>query len=119
MFSDNTQVLMNEIPEAKYLFEIKIERFELREPNTPSMYHGRCAGVILGYEIEGGEDDESGSSARRMAQVFEQQFDIDYPNGHPIPKEHMSESSFRKKFVKELTKNLGTMFYDVTSKELF
>jgi len=114
----DTQVLMNEIPDAKYLFEIKIERYSLREPNTPTMYHGRCAGTILGYEMEGG-DEKSGGGPRRMAQVFEQQFDVDYPDGHPIPAEHMSESSFRKKFVKELTKRLGTMFYDVTSRELF
>ena len=114
----DTQVLMNEITDAKYLFEIKIESYSLREPNTPSMYHGRCAGTILGYEIEGG-DEASGGGPRRMAQCFEQQFDVDYPDGHPIPAEHMSESSFRKKFVKELTKRLGTMFYDVTSRELF
>lgn len=114
----DTQVLMNELPDAKYLFEIKIERYEIREPNTPSMYHGRCAGTILGYEIEGGGK-ESDGGPRRMAQVFEQQFDVDYPDGHPIPAEQMSESSFRKKFVNELTKRLGTMFYDVTSKELF
>ena len=115
----DTQVLMNELPDVRYLFEINIERYAIREPHTPMMYHGRCTGTIVGYEIEGEVGDESESGPRRMAQVFEQEFDIDYPNGHPIPTEHMSESSFRKKFVKELTLRLGTMFYDVTSKELF
>lgn len=114
----DTQVLMNDISDARYLFEIRIERYSIREPHTPTMYRGRCSGTIVGYEFEGGEDGED-SGPRRMAQVFEQEFDVDYPDGHPIPKEQMSESSFRKKFVSELTKSLGTMFYEVTSKELF
>jgi len=115
----DTQVLMTEIPDARYLFEIRIERYMLREPHTPTMYHGRCTGTIVGYEIEGKVGDKSESGPRRMAQVFEQEFDVDYPDGHPIPTDHMSESTFRKKFVKELTQRLGNMFYDVTSKELF
>ncbi len=115
----DTQVLMNEIPDARYLFEIRIEQYTLREPNSPSMYHGRCAGTIVGYEIEGGDTGEQDSGPRRMAQVFEQEFDVDYPHDHPIPKEQISESSFRKKLVNVLTKQLGNMFYDVTSKELF
>ena len=115
----DTQVLMNEIPDARYLFEIRIERYQVHEPHTPTMYHGRCSGTIVGYEFEGGDPDETDSGPRRMAQVFEQEFDIDYPDGHPIPQDQMSESSFRKKFVTELTKRLGNMFYDVTSKELF
>ena len=116
----DTQVLMNEIPDARYLFEIRIERYQIHEPHTPTMYHGRCTGTIVGYQFEGGRsEDEEDSGPRRMAQVFEQEFDIDYPDGHPIPKDQMSESSFRKKFVNELTLRLGNMFYDVTSKELF
>lgn len=115
----DTQVLMNDIPEARYLFEIRIERYSIQEPHTPTMYRGRCSGTIVGYEFEGGDKDDEESGPRRMAQVFEQEFDVDYPDGHPIPKEQMSESSFRKKFVNELTKSLGTMFYEVTSKELF
>lgn len=115
----DTQVLMNEIKDARYLFEIRIERYSIREPHTPTMYHGRCSGMIVGYEFEGGEGDQPGSSPRRMAQVFEQEFDVDYPDGHPIPREQMSESTFRKKFVNVLTQRLGIMFYDVTSKELF
>ena len=114
----DTQILMNEIRDARYLFEIRIERYELREPHTPTMYHGRCAGTIVGFQFEGGESDRGHSSPRRMAQVFEQEFDVDYPDGHPIPRDQMSESSFRKKFIKELTLRLGNMFYDVSSKEL-
>ena len=115
----DTQVLMNEIKDARYLFEIRIERYSIREPHTPTMYHGRCSGTIVGYVFEGGEGDQPDSGPRRMAQVFEQEFDVDYPDGHPIPREQMSESSFRKKFVNALTQRLGNMFYDVTSKELF
>lgn len=115
----DTQVLMNDIPDARFLFEIRIERYSIHEPHTPTMYHGRCSGTIVGYEFEGGDKDDEDSGPRRMAQVFEQEFDVDYPDGHPIPKEQMSESSFRKKFVNELTQSLGTMFYEVTSKELF
>ena len=115
----DTQVLMNDIPDARFLFEIRIERYTIYEPHTPTMYHGRCSGTIVGYEFEGGETDDEDSGPRRMAQVFEQEFDVDYPDGHPIPKDQMSESSFRKKFVNELTQSLGTMFYEVTSKELF
>lgn len=114
----DTQVLMNEIPDARFLFEIRIERYSVREPHTPTMYHGRCSGTIVGYEFEGDVTDQKNSSPRRMAQVFEQEFDVDYP-GHPIPREQMSESSFRKKLVSELTLRLGNMFYDVTAKELF
>ena len=114
----DTQVLMNEIPDARFLFEIRIERYSVREPQTPTMYHGRCSGTIIGYEFEGSGSDPKNSGPRRMAQVFEQEFNVDYP-GHPIPREQMSESSFRKKMVSELTLRLGNMFYDVTAKELF
>jgi hypothetical protein len=115
----DTQVLMNEIPDARFLFEIRIERYTIREPHTPTMYHGRCSGTIVGYEFEGGGTGQDDSGPRRMAQVFEQEFDVDYPDGHPIPKDQISESSFRKKFVHEVTLRLGNMFYDVTSEELF
>ena len=116
----DTQVLMNDIPEARYLFEIRIESCSLKEPHTPTMYHGRCTGTIVGYEFEGDTRDKDGSSSpRRMAQVFEQQFDFDHPSGHPIPREQMSESAFRKVLISKLTQHLGNMFYDVTSKELF
>ncbi len=113
------QVLMNEIPDARFVFEIRIEQYSIREPRTPTMYHGRCSGTIVGYEFTGGGAGQNDSGPRRMAQVFEQEFDVDYPDGHPIPKDLITESSFRKKFVHELTLRLGNMFYDVTSKELF
>lgn len=114
------QVLVEEIPDAKYIFEVRLEEFRLYEPHTPAMYHGVCRGTITGYEIEGGGDDDKEPSGPRMAvQVFEQEFDIDYPNGHPMPKEQMSEMIFRKKFVGELSKRLGNIFYDVSSQELF
>lgn len=111
------QLLIEEIDDAKYLFEIRIEEYQTYEPNTPSMYHGVCRGTINGYQIMGGgQGDDAGP--RHTVQLFEQEFDVDYPNGHPMPKEQMSESIFRKKFVNELTKRLGNIFYDVTSKEL-
>jgi hypothetical protein len=113
------QAVVEEIEDAKYIFEIRIEEFQIYEPHTPSMYHGICRGTINGYEIEGGDKDKEHPGLRQAIQVFEQEFDVDYPNGHPIPKEQMSESIFRKKFVNELTKRLGNIFYDVTSKELF
>ncbi len=115
----DTQVLMHEISDARFLFEIRIEQFSIREPHTPTMYHGRCAGTIVGYEFTGADAGEKDPGPRRMTQVFEQEFDVNYPNAHPIPKDQISESSFRKKFVSDLTLRLGNMFYDVTSKELF
>ncbi len=115
----NTEVLMHDLPDARYLFEIRIERYSIREPHTPTMYHGRCQGTIVGYEFEGDPGDKPGSSSpRRMAQVFEREFNVEYPTGHPIPREQMSDSSFRKMFVGKLAQQLGNMFYDVTSKEL-
>lgn len=115
----DTQVLIEEIPEARYLFEIMIERYQLHEPNTPNMYHGRCAGTIVGYEIETDPAGDPEHGPRNLIRVFEQDFDVDYPNGHPVPIETMSKSAFRKKFVSQLTLRLGNIFYDVTTKELF
>jgi len=113
------QVLVEEIPDAKYIFEVRLEELRLYEPHTPAMYHGVCRGTITGYEIEGGGDDKEHPGPRMAVQVFEQEFDVDYPNGHPMPKEQMSEMIFRKKFVGELSKRLGNIFYDVSSQELF
>ena len=113
------QTLVEEISDAKFIFEVRVEEFRLYEPHTPAMYHGICRGTITGYEIEGGDQDEAHPGPRMAVQVFEQEFDIDYPNGHPMPKEQMSEMIFRKKFVGELTKRLGNIFYDVSSQELF
>ena len=114
----DTAVLMSEIPDARYLFEIRIERYSIHEHHTPTMYRGRCSGTIVGFEFEGGDGGKHDTGPRRMAQVFEQEFNIEYPDGHPIPREQMSESIFRKKLVNQMTQRLGTMFYDVTSKEL-
>ncbi len=90
------QVLVEEIPDAKYIFEVRLEEFRLYEPHTPAMYHGVCRGTITGYEIEGGGGDNEPSGPRMAVQVFEQEFDIDYPNGHPMPKEQMSEMIFAR-----------------------
>ena len=89
------QAVIEEIDDAKYLFEIQIESFQLHDPNTSSMYHGICRGTIKGYEIAGASAEKGSPDVRHTVQVFEQDFDIDYPNGHPMPREQMSESIFR------------------------
>ena len=105
-----------EAVDADYLFHVDIQQFSHLVPNSPQLYHGRAFGYVFGYEVRGANEQ---ASARHAVQLFEREFDIEYPGKHPIPADRTPERVFRNRFIDSLSSEIGRMFYEFRTNETF
>ncbi len=92
--------------DTDYIAVIDVESLSFFEPNSPEMYRGQAQGAVRAYRV-----DEEGS--RRVAlQVFSSGFRTEYPRHHPMPAHSISERTFQKQFVQNLSQHLSRQFYD-------
>ena len=130
----NPQVIAEKIEGVDYIFRIHLESFTLQVENSPSLQQGMAHGMVSGYAVEGGTsadkdsekkskkqkaDDEDRPIKRRHAvQIYEQEFQLEYPRNHPVPVDQTPRNVFRKRFLKQLAEHLGNQFYPVRTLNL-
>jgi hypothetical protein len=107
-------MLAREFPQSDYIIHIKFNGYGIKEPNSPNLYRGYAAGIAYAWAARGGEDE---GSRRHVAQIFEQEFQIEHPK-HPVSRDSMSINAFEKQFVDEISKKLGILFYDHSTTEI-
>ncbi|MBX3442929.1 MAG: hypothetical protein KF774_11025 [Planctomyces sp.] len=100
--------------DVDYLVHVSVAAFDLEEPNSPNLLRGYAGGMLHGYALRGGQD----SGGRQAVQIFQKEFQVEHPN-HPVPRESMSPLAFEKKFLDVVSEQLGRVFYDFRSSELF
>jgi hypothetical protein len=102
--------------DADYLFHVDVEEFSHIVPHSPQLYHGSAAGYVYGYEIRQANEQ---SPVKHAVQVFEREFQSEYPGKHPVPVDKTPERVFRNRFIDHLCEELGRMFYEFRTNETF
>ena len=91
--------------EADYIIQVRIDNFTYKEENSPSLMRGRAAGSVSVYEF----DLEDSKAPAKL--IFNNGFNSVYPNHQPVSNTDVSPSVFRKKFLSDLTRDVGRNFY--------
>ncbi len=100
--------------DCDFLVHIDVEHFTHLETGSRDLLRGRAIGNVYGYAMV--EDETYGRQAR---QVFEQEFRSEYPTTHPISIDQTPEKVFRQRFIDHLSDQLGRMFYDFRTSDVF
>ena len=111
----DAQVIAENV-EADYIVHVDLEYFDHRVPNSSQLYHGQAGGNVYGYAIHDEDDSPLGKHA---AQVFEREFQSQYPGQHPVPADRTPVRVFRNRFIDAVSAELGRMFYDFRTQEAF
>ena len=109
----DVQLLAREVRDADYIMHVQIEKYSSQEPSSPTLYRGHLSGRIVGYEVRG-ED-----SQRYAVQVFDQNFQVEYPTTYPVPVDQSPKNVFIHRFVDHAAESLGASFYDVNRSDLY
>jgi hypothetical protein len=109
------QAIAAAVPEMDYLLHIELTQFTIHEELSPTLYRGRARGTVAGYQVHRSEK----TGAVETIPVFDQDFSIEYPSSHPVATDQMSQSAFVSRCVDEISDQIGRMFYDVPTADLF
>lgn len=107
--------LARALPDATYLLHVDIEHFSHREDSSPNLYRGRAHGSVFAYEVR---RTQGSASPPVVAQVFLKGFKTEFPTSHPISRDEMPETVFRRRFLDGLSDVIGRTFYDVHTSDL-
>lgn len=111
----NERAIAEAVPEMEYLLHVELTKFTIYEELSPTLYRGRAEGTVSGYQVH--RSGETG--VVETIPVFDHDFSIEYPSSHPISTDQMSKSTFVSRCVDEMSDQIGRMFYDVPTSELF
>lgn len=131
----NPQYIAEKIDDVDYIFRIHLESFTLHVENSPSLLQGMAHGMVSGFAVEGGHDQDNKKDDKRSkkekaedenrpikirhaVQIYEQEFQLEYPRNHPVPIDQTPKNVFRKRFLKQLAEHLGNQFYPVRTLNL-
>lgn len=109
------QALADGVPGMDYLLHVELARFTTHEESSPALYRGRAHGTVVGYQVHRG----GAAGAATPIPVFQQDFTVEYPSSYPISADQMSQSTFVRRCIDEISDVVGVMFYDVPTSELF
>jgi hypothetical protein len=90
---------------AEYVIQVRIDNFTYKEENSPTLLRGRSSGSVTVWETD---LDDSKSHAQ---QIFNNGFSSVYPNHQPRSDTEVTPSAFRKKFLTDITRDVGQNFY--------
>jgi len=131
--------IAQKIDDVDYIFRIHLETFTLHIENSPSLLQGVARGMVSGFVVEGGEEEDAASKdkksdkdktdkkkeaeerpikTRHALQIYEQDFELEYPRNHPVPVDQTPKNVFRRRFLKQLAEHLGNQFYPVRTLNL-
>jgi hypothetical protein len=92
--------------DVDYIAVIDIESFQLRDPNSPNLYHGTATGQVEVFEVQ------ETAGTKEALHSFAGNFRNEYPPHGPLPSDSLSTNLFMKRFVDHLADRLGSRFYD-------
>lgn len=110
----DAQFLAHECKDTDFIMHIEINEFSYMEPASHTLYRGKAAGKIVGYEVRGQD-----SSQPHAVEIFAQRFQVQYPSSHPVPVDQTPKNVFIRRFVDNIAANLGASFYNVAQSELY
>lgn len=134
--------IAQKIDDVDYIFRIHLETFSLHIENSPNLLQGTARGTVSGFAVEGGDEEEADPKdkkskkdkkaekkkkeedverpikVRHALQVYEQDFELEYPRNHPVPIDQTPKNVFRRRFCKQLAEHLGNQFYPVRTLNL-
>ena len=94
---------------------INLERFSLREASSTELHRGTAIGEVVAMEIRS-EEDERGAG---VVEVYRQEIRVEYPSTHPVPRDQMSATMFKRKFLSKLSDEIGRRLYTFRVSETF
>lgn len=98
--------------DADYVIFIKLDRFDYREENSPTLFRGRAEGNIFAYKVV--EYEKRPSEA---LEVFVREYRSTYPRDYPVSKDKASERVFRKRYLDRVCEEIAQLFYDHRASE--
>jgi hypothetical protein len=104
-YHNNPEELAKEVG-ADYVVHIDLDRFTLREENSPSLWRGNILGKVIAFQIV----DVGGQQAAQR--VFEREYTSLYPKHNPISEQQKSLKMFSKEYLDQVSAELARMFHD-------
>jgi hypothetical protein len=99
--------------DVAYIIHVQLEGYSDVEPGSANMYRGRAQGLVRAFRVQG----EPNTPQRRIVEVFQNDFNIEYPATHPVPADQTGKRTFQHDFLDRLADEIGRRFYDVTVAE--
>lgn len=110
----DAEALGQELEDVDYIMHIHIDAFSLTVPNSPDLYHCQSHGTVTGFEVRKDED-----GGKTVFQIFERNFENEYPSNHPVSREQVSRNVFYHRAIDFMADTVGTSFYDVPMSALY
>lgn len=92
--------------EPEIIIHIDLKGFSYQEENSPTLLRGRSTGHVHAYRVQ-----KVGGESMPM-QIFESEFNSEYPPLHPVSVQQITEKTFRKQYIDRITDQLAHIFYD-------
>ncbi|MCA9090312.1 MAG: hypothetical protein KDA90_16955 [Planctomycetaceae bacterium] len=110
----DAHALGREMKGVDYIMHVQLEDFTIYEQGSTDFYRCRSKGKITGYEVR-----SEGDGARMVVEVFEHNFNTQYPSAHPVPVDQTPKTVFMRRGVDFVADSLGTSFYEVFMADLY
>lgn len=102
---DDVSELADEF-DADFIIDIDVQKFTYNEENSPDLFRGRAAGMVVAYEVK------AVNGLKSTHHAFEREFNSEYPSHHPISVTTISSKTFRKQYVDRVCSELSHLFYN-------
>jgi hypothetical protein len=110
-FNEDPQELAEHF-DADLIIHADLSKFSYLEENSPTLFRGRANGDVRVYEVVKGKDE-----AKRVRQIFVSEYVSVYPQQYPVSQQNMSEATFRKRYLDQVSAQISRMFYDYRSSD--
>ena len=94
------------------IIHVELLQFSFMEENSPTLFRGRAKGNIRAYEVV---KDSDGS--KRVQEIYASEYRSVYPQFAPLSTQQMSEKTFSKRYIDQVSTQIAQLFYSHRASE--